>query len=34
MKEECEKKEELSNNLKSKYEKLKGGNKRLVIKII
>ncbi|XP_068627583.1 coiled-coil domain-containing protein 22 homolog isoform X2 [Battus philenor] len=30
MKEECEKKEELSNQLKMKYEKLKGGNKRHV----
>ncbi|CAK1578299.1 unnamed protein product [Parnassius mnemosyne] len=30
MKEECEKKEELSKNLKIKYEKLKGGNRRHV----
>ncbi|CAH2063351.1 unnamed protein product, partial [Iphiclides podalirius] len=30
MKEECERKEELSKNLKNKYEKLKGGNKRHV----
>lgn len=28
-KEECEKKEELSKQLRLKYEKLKGGNKRL-----
>ncbi|CAG4964835.1 unnamed protein product [Parnassius apollo] len=30
MKEECEKKEELSKHLKIKYEKLKGGNRRHV----
>lgn len=29
LREECEKKEELKNQLKVKYERLKGGNKRL-----
>lgn len=30
IKEECEKKEELKNILKAKFEKLRGGNKRYI----